>query len=252
MPRTAEIIAVGSELLTGGVTNTNARFLSELLTAAGVDVLYHTAVGDDEGRLEAAVTAARQRAELLVFTGGLGPTYDDMTKTAVCAALVAMLAATGAIAWLTDQTQEVKNTFTVGNIDIDLAETADDFKMVPGNDIAKDPVVTVKAGSEDCWLFVKIDESANLADFIAYEVADGWTALEGEDGVYYREVAAAEEDVAFSVLAGDTVHVLDTVTKEQMDALTQETYPTLAFTAYAVQKANLADAAAAWAAAQGA
>ena len=49
MPRTAEIIAVGSELLTGGVTNTNARFLSELLTAAGVDVLYHTAVGDDEG-----------------------------------------------------------------------------------------------------------------------------------------------------------------------------------------------------------
>lgn len=171
---------------------------------------------------------------------------------AVCAALVAMLAATGAIAWLTDQTQEVKNTFTVGNIDIELAETADDFKMVPGNDIAKDPVVTVKAGSEDCWLFVKIDESVNLAGFIAYEVADGWTALEGEDGVYYREVAAAEEDAAFSVLAGDTVHVLDTVTKEQMDALTQETYPTLAFTAYAVQKANLADAAAAWAAAQGA
>lgn len=87
MPRTAEIIAVGSELLTGGVTNTNARFLSELLTAAGVDVLYHTAVGDDESRLEAAVTAAARRAELLVFTGGLGPTYDDMTKTAVCAAL---------------------------------------------------------------------------------------------------------------------------------------------------------------------
>ena len=87
MPRTAEIIAVGSELLTGGVTNTNARFLSELLTAAGVDVLYHTAVGDDKNRLEAAVTAAARRAELLVFTGGLGPTYDDMTKTAVCAAL---------------------------------------------------------------------------------------------------------------------------------------------------------------------
>lgn len=87
MPRTAEIIAVGSELLSGGVTNTNARFLSELLTAAGVDVLYHTAVGDDAPRLEAAVNAARRRAELLVFTGGLGPTCDDMTKTAVCAAL---------------------------------------------------------------------------------------------------------------------------------------------------------------------
>ena len=85
MPRTAEIIAVGSELLTGGVTNTNARFLSELLTAAGVDVLYHTAVGDDENRLEAAVTAAARRAELLVFTGGLGPTADDLTKETVAA-----------------------------------------------------------------------------------------------------------------------------------------------------------------------
>ena len=87
MPRTAEIIAVGSELLTGGVTNTNAAFLSRLLTAAGVEVLYHTAVDDDAARLEKAVTIARGRAELLVFTGGLGPTYDDMTKTAVCAAL---------------------------------------------------------------------------------------------------------------------------------------------------------------------
>ena len=87
MPRTAEIIAVGSELLTGGVTNTNAAFLSRLLTAAGVEVLYHTAVDDDAARLEKAVTIAKGRAELLVFTGGLGPTYDDMTKTAVCAAL---------------------------------------------------------------------------------------------------------------------------------------------------------------------
>ncbi len=87
MPRTAEIITVGSELLSGGVTNTNARFLSELLTAAGVDVLYHTAVDDDARRLKQAVAAAKDRAQLLVFTGGLGPTYDDMTKAAVCAAL---------------------------------------------------------------------------------------------------------------------------------------------------------------------
>ena len=87
MPHQAEILAVGTELLLGNIANTNAQFLSELLASAGIDVLYHTAVGDDEGRLEAAVTAARQRAELLVCTGGLGPTYDDMTKTAVCAAL---------------------------------------------------------------------------------------------------------------------------------------------------------------------
>lgn len=167
---------------------------------------------------------------------------------ALCAALVAVFAVSGALAWLSDVTAEKKNVFTVGNINIDLTEQATDFKMVPGNDIVKDPVVTVKAGSEDCWLFVKIDESANLADFIAYEVAEGWTALEGEDGVYYREVAAAEEDAAFSVLAGDTVHVKDTVTKADMDALTEETYPTLSFIAYAIQQANLASAADAWAA----
>ncbi len=87
MFRTAEIIAVGSELLSGGVTNTNAAFLSRLLTSAGVAVRYHTAVGDDAARLEEAVTIAKGRAELLVLTGGLGPTYDDMTKGAVCAAL---------------------------------------------------------------------------------------------------------------------------------------------------------------------
>ena len=87
MLRTAEIIAVGNELLTGGVTNTNARFLSQLLTEQGIQVLYHTAVGDDPARLQSAVSAARQRSELLVFTGGLGPTCDDLTKTAVCAAL---------------------------------------------------------------------------------------------------------------------------------------------------------------------
>ena len=65
----------------------------------------------------------------------------------------------GTIAYLTDTTDPVTNTFTVGNIDITLAETKDDFKMVPGCDIAKDPKVTVTANSEDCWLFVKIDES---------------------------------------------------------------------------------------------
>ena len=59
MPRTAEIIAVGSELLTGGVTNTNAAFLSRLLTAAGVEVLYHTTVDDDAARLANAHGAGR-------------------------------------------------------------------------------------------------------------------------------------------------------------------------------------------------
>ncbi|MEI3142371.1 MAG: TasA family protein [Oscillospiraceae bacterium] len=83
----------------------------------------------------------------------------------------------GTLAWLTDQTAEVKNTFTVGDINIGLTETTTDYKMVPGNTIAKDPTVTVKANSEACWLFVKVTESENLDTFITYAIAEGWTAL---------------------------------------------------------------------------
>lgn len=94
----------------------------------------------------------------------------------------------GTLAWLTDRTAEVKNTFTVGDINIGLTETTTDYKMVPGNTIAKDPTVTVKANSEACWLFVQVTESENLDTFITYAIAEGWTALPGVDGVYYREV----------------------------------------------------------------
>lgn len=86
MPHQAEIIAVGTELLLGSIANTNAQFLSELLASAGIDVLYHTAVGDNPRRLRQAVEIARGRCDLLVFTGGLGPTYDDMTKETVAEA----------------------------------------------------------------------------------------------------------------------------------------------------------------------
>ena len=86
MPYQAEIIAVGTELLLGSIANTNAQFLSELLASAGIDVLYHTAVGDNPRRLRQAAEIARGRCDLLVFTGGLGPTYDDMTKETVAEA----------------------------------------------------------------------------------------------------------------------------------------------------------------------
>ena len=80
----AEIIAVGTELLLGNIANTDAQFLSEQLSSVGADVLYHTAVGDNPSRLAEIIDIARKRANLLVFTGGLGPTYDDLTKETVC------------------------------------------------------------------------------------------------------------------------------------------------------------------------
>ena len=169
---------------------------------------------------------------------------------AVVLALVLLVccAVGGVLAWLTDTTDPVVNTFTVGNVDITLAESVDtdsngaaSFKMVPGQTIGKDPVVTVKAKSEDCWLFVKIDESSNLKDFISYTVANGWTKGDGTNipsNVWYRSVDAATADQTFPVLAGDKVTVKDGVTKTMMDNLNDNNLPTLTFTAYACQTAG--------------
>ena len=76
----AEIIAVGTEILTGQIVNTNAQFLSEKLAEIGVDVYFQTAVGDNEALLLSLFEIASQRSNLVILTGGLGPTEDDLTK----------------------------------------------------------------------------------------------------------------------------------------------------------------------------
>jgi len=76
----AEIIAVGTELLLGQIVNTNARDISLKLAELGIDVYYQTVVGDNTARIRSAIEIARSRADLLFFTGGLGPTQDDLTK----------------------------------------------------------------------------------------------------------------------------------------------------------------------------
>lgn len=78
-----EIITVGSEITTGDITNTNAAFLSEELTDLGIEVNYQTAVDDNAGRIIEALRAAVSRSHIIIFTGGLGPTPDDITKETV-------------------------------------------------------------------------------------------------------------------------------------------------------------------------
>lgn len=168
----------------------------------------------------------------------------------IAAAVLALsLGAFGTIAWLTDTTDPVQNVFTVGNVKIDLTETTTDYKMVPGADIAKDPLVTVKANSEDAWVFVKVEQSAGFENYLSYAVDQGWTVLAGEPGVFWREVSANATDQTFPVLLGNKATVLDGVTNDMMDAISNGTVqaPTLTFTAYAIQKSGFADAAAAWA-----
>lgn len=84
MSHTAELIAVGTELLLGNIANLDAQIISEGLTTLGINVRYHTVVGDNPQRLEEVLTVARRRADIIITTGGLGPTYDDLTKQTVC------------------------------------------------------------------------------------------------------------------------------------------------------------------------
>lgn len=168
--------------------------------------------------------------------------------------LVIGCAVGGTVAWLVSSTNAVVNTFTYGDINITLGETTGaTYKIIPGVNIGKDPKVTVKKDSEACWLFVKVEEE-NWPTFtesdgtrkVKYGIADGWTALEGENGVYYREVGAVTADTSFDVLAGNVVTVSEELTKAEVNSITAENQPKLTFTAYAVQKDGIANAAAAW------
>ena len=160
----------------------------------------------------------------------------------------------GTIAWLTATTDSIVNTFTYGDINITLTEEKPvnkQAKIIPGVDIPKDPKVTVIAGSEACYLFVKVEETGTFVNGkVTYAIVNGengWTPGDGTKipaNVYYREVGAVTADTDFYVLKDNKVIVSDTLTKEDIKGIT--TNPTLTFTAYAVQKDGIADAAAAW------
>ena len=173
--------------------------------------------------------------------------------TLLALVLVFGCAVGGTFAWLTAKTDAVVNTFTYGDINIGLAETTgNDYKIVPGVAISKDPKVTVEAGSEACWLFVKVEEkdwpafkeTDNNKAKIDYKIASGWTELEGVSGVYYREVGAVTADTSFDVIKDNVITVSENLTKTEVNTVV---HPKLTFTAYAVQKDGVASAADAWA-----
>ena len=173
----------------------------------------------------------------------------------LCAVLLVAASVLGTMAYLTDS-KDVKNTFTVGNVAIKLDEakvdengtqvvdkdgnpvarvTENEYKLLPGYTITKDPKATVLAGSEECWLFVKIEKSANFDQYLTYTPATGWKLVTGTDNVYARKVTTADFGTAFSVLQNDQVTVKGTVTEGMMTSLTTASYPTLTITAYATQ-----------------
>ncbi len=190
-------------------------------------------------------------------------TRNKALLLALC--VVALVAASvfGTLAYLTD-TEEVKNTFTVGNVAITMDEALVDgngkeitgdgakrvatntYKLLPGHDYDKDPTIHVAATSEDCWLFVKVvDEIAAIQDtttVAAQMTANGWTKIESTD-VYGR---------ATTNKAGDNVKVFESFKiKGEVENNTLATYAgkTIVVTAYAIQADGFDSAAAAWTAA---
>ena len=158
----------------------------------------------------------------------------------------------GTVAWLTDKTDPITNTFTYGKVKIALSEnTGNDYKIVPGVNIEKDPKVTVEAGSEPCYVFVKVEESGTFVEGkVTYSLsrAIGWTKLEGVEGVdnvWYIEAGGLVNPQSYQILAGDQITVSEDLTMEDIKQV--GTKPTLTFTAYAVQKAGSTNAAEAWA-----
>lgn len=164
------------------------------------------------------------------------------------------------VAWISNETNPIANTFTFGNIDIELTET--DTNDGDGNDktnsywmdlirrnISKDPKVTVLESSEDCWLFVKLEKSSNFNTFIEYTIADGWTELDNYEDIYFRQVTDISENITYSVFESDSVSVINSeeVTHLTLNQLDEETYPTLSITAYAIQLEGFTTEKIAWA-----
>ena len=171
--------------------------------------------------------------------------------------IVAILCCTlsGTIAWLTSTTDPVVNTFTYGDINIEISETDTNdgdndvntniYEMVPGNEITKDPIITVSANSEDCYLFIQLDKSTNFDQFLTYTLEENWISLDGYENVYYQEVSKDTNKQTFNVLKDNKVIVKEEVTKRMLNELDKDgvdNYPTLSVTAYAVQRDSEIDA----------
>ncbi len=176
--------------------------------------------------------------------------------TVLALVLVIAMSVAGTIAFLTDTTGQIANTFTVGKVDITLTETfntdtngdqendAWQAQLIPGTTYTKDPVVTVTADSEDCWLFVKFEEKDGAATYLDYTSnlteANGWTHGDGTNipsNVWYRAVAKDATVKSFHLLDGDAVTIDSTaVTNENMNTAAKAQ---LVYTAYACQSANM-------------
>ncbi len=167
--------------------------------------------------------------------------------------MVVGCAVDGTVAWLVSESESSVSTFTLGDINIKLTGESESqpLKIIPGVGIRRSLKVTVEPNSEACWLFVKV-EGTNWPAKVSYSVAGGtndWKALDNYPGVYYREVSAENARTGVEYDVNGVVAVSKELTKADINSIASGTQPQLSFTAYAVQRDGIGDAATAWAAA---
>ena len=171
--------------------------------------------------------------------------------------MVVGCAVDGTVAWLVSASESSVSTFTLGDINIKLTGESESqpLKIIPGVGIKRSLKVTVEPNSEACWLFVKV-EGTNWSHFpdangtakVSYsvDVQNGWIALNGHPGVYYREVSAEDAKTGVEYDVNGVVAVSKELTKADINSIASGTQPKLSFTAYAVQRDGIGDAFRAW------
>lgn len=174
----------------------------------------------------------------------LNKTKSIILTSAVVIVLVGIVGTT--IAWLASNTNLLTNTFTYGDIKISLIESdtgdgdedenTNSYDMTPGNEINKDTVVKVDAGSEDCWLFIKLIKENDFDKYMTYSVESIWTNLDGYQDVYYTKVNKSDKDQTFNVMKDNVIKVKEELTHADLVNITEANYPTLEIKAYAVQR----------------
>lgn len=174
----------------------------------------------------------------------LNKTKSIILTSAVVIVLVGIVGTT--IAWLASNANLLTNTFTYGDIKISLIESdtsdgdedenTNSYDMTPGNEINKDTVVKVDAGSEDCWLFIKLIKENDFDKYMTYSVESTWTNLNGYQDVYYIKVNKSDKEQTFNVMKDNIIKVKEELTHADLINITESNYPKLEIKAYAVQR----------------
>lgn len=229
-----EIIAVGTELLLGQIVNSNASRISQRMAECGVDVFYHTTVGDNPQRIKQAFKSALERSDVVIATGGLGPTDDDLTKEMLAELLgLKMQRSEDAAIFIADLFKKMNRTMTANNLK--QAFIPEGSSIIPnGNGTA--PGIHLRHNGKDVFLLPGPPSEMNpmLENYIIPKLKDKTGAI-----IYSQELYFA--GIGESALENEIRDLLKAQSNPTVAPLAAETYVKLRITAKAELKETAAE-----------